>query len=318
MEEFGRLVVVKRIEGLETDISRKEFRDMLERWLVASANLNDPIDPVFGLDPEVDQKLIDEYHQKGGEDPDLLNEIFDLRADYLEDQLEIPFCVEETENQIKFISKELTWIKSISKNRLQLLRSMATSEQIHRMILRYECLLPRGQHFALHWRYLQYLNKELGANVEGFASPLNSQMLRLKIPNLELHTLFPDVDAPFQSVGSFFDGNYNGKTVYVNPPFLEELAERVTDKILETLSVADQPTLFILLFPYWEKPVPVALKKLKDFPFVDVKKLQFLDANRGDSIFTFNAGLRFIFAGYQRKVNLLKIKDDLINLFHRE
>jgi hypothetical protein len=84
--------------------------------------------------------------------------------------------------------------------------------------------------------------KNHGVTIEGFASPFNSQIIRFSDKDLPMQfcSLFPDVDAIFGSIGSFFDNEFAGTKVTINPPFILDIMNRTADKCIEDLEIAEE------------------------------------------------------------------------------
>lgn len=129
---------------------------------------------------------------------------------------------------------------------LQRLRSKANEQQILSMLLRYDgMLVSTGNFWSIPPKFFEWIKRKY-ENVplfEAFSCPLNSHLDRT-------FTLFPDVDAPFGSQGSFLtsepllDGTY-----IVNPPYTEPLLKETANRILTSLST-NKLTFYVLL-PYW-------------------------------------------------------------------
>lgn len=103
-----------------------------------------------------------------------------------------------------------------------------------------------NMHAAAPERVFAWLRTELGAQCELFASPLNCYFS-------SFYSAFPDTDACFGSVGSFFDleslpeGSYE-----VGPPYTEEVLELTARKLLALLRAAGGAALsFVVFVPDW-------------------------------------------------------------------
>lgn len=129
------------------------------------------------------------------------------------------------------------------------------------MLIRYSCLLQRGQQWNLPRAWYKAMYNKYGSFIELFASPLNSQSLlersndHLDFSNensIRYGSLFPDTDAIFGSIGSAFDlkvDDVEGQVVIANPPYVLEVMDRVGDMIQRWLSEVD--TTVILNVPDW-------------------------------------------------------------------
>lgn len=65
---------------------------------------------------------------------------------------------------------------------------------------------------------------DAGYDIEGMASAFNSQLLL--VGGKQFCSLFPDVEADFGSVGSFFSFNFANRRCVVHPPRIEKLVEK--------------------------------------------------------------------------------------------
>mmetsp|Transcript_44689 Transcript_44689/g.126286 ORF Transcript_44689/g.126286 Transcript_44689/m.126286 type:complete len:521 (+) Transcript_44689:3-1565(+) len=97
---------------------------------------------------------------------------------------------------------------------------------------------------------------------ECFASPLNAH-------HSTFNSLFPDVDRPFGSRGSFFaDESFSGGGAYeVGPPYDVGVMERMVEKLLSHLSTAKESGVslsFYLVLPDWDVS---SINRLFNCPF---------------------------------------------------
>lgn len=118
------------------------------------------------------------------------------------------------------------------------------------VLMRYGLLLGdkgynQGPQAAIPPSVMAALHGAFDVTAEAFASPLNAQ--------LPLYgSLFPDTDAPFGSLGSFFDVDFTAGHVEVNPPFDAVVIERMRRRLLAALAAADERSeslLFVLVLP---------------------------------------------------------------------
>lgn len=141
----------------------------------------------------------------------------------------------------------------LPKERLSIFRQRGTDWQIIAMILRYASLLSKGQQWAIPQEIYAKSVATLNVTVEGFASPLNSQLLILSLNStspLAFCSLFPDLDRPFGSRGSFFDVNLVNLITVVNPPFIESVLARAAKYCLSQMEKSEG-TGFIFYGPEW-------------------------------------------------------------------
>lgn len=106
------------------------------------------------------------------------------------------------------------------------------------------------------------LRRDFGANVgEAFASPLNAQ------PENSFCSAFLDTDAPFGSLGSFFEYDFAsaGGCFECGPPYEEGLMSLMSDRLLMLLDRADAsgtPLTFVMVLPHW--PLSEGIARLLD------------------------------------------------------
>ena len=122
----------------------------------------------------------------------------------------------------------------------------ALDEAIFCLLSRYGILNDVGFQAALHEGVFDTLRSEFGVMMECFASPLNCRYG-------SYCSAFVDTDAPFGSVGSFFDFFPTVGSFEVNPPFTEPLMLRAARHIDDVLSKsADlEPLSFCVFVPCW-------------------------------------------------------------------
>ena len=120
------------------------------------------------------------------------------------------------------------------------------------MLARYESLGGAGYQAALGERAFDVLKTRLGVGCEAFASPLNCRYGRFC-------SAFPDVDAPFGSLGSFFDFKPTRGSFEMNPPFVPETllaAAKHAEGLLDDAEAAGGRLSFVVVVPAW-KDVPM-------------------------------------------------------------
>lgn len=215
------LTLLKFVQDGCNEKQAYEMKNILERWLISTYN-----------DIEsVDEKMISEIIEKKLASADAAREL-------MEKVLEIKqnFVCPESSHDIVVSRKDIKYgqyNRSIDP-RIQYLLSKGQSDQVVIMLLRYESILPGGQHWGVPWTVTDYLY-ELGFRNEGFASPLNSRFIDK--PNGKFCSLFLDTDAQFGSLGSFFlikIKDHPGGWL-INPPMIASLLDSILEKIEEFL-----------------------------------------------------------------------------------
>jgi len=252
--KLSKLLLSISTRGLNSRQSY-EMRNILERWLLGLYNryglpeswelLPTPSDQV------VDEKAAQEILEKGirptlEESQTLVNSLWNQVEQF---ELTVfagglrPAEIRLTQTEISYKDEEFRLTE-----RIGYLLGRWSREDIMRMLLRYESVLPGGQQWGIPWPVADILYS-LGFRNEGFASPINSRLLDK--PDTRFCSLFKDTDAIFGSLGSFFEvtlSDYPGAWI-INPPYLPSLFDHVLEKI-ETYLQKQGSRAFVLL-PYW-------------------------------------------------------------------
>eukprot|EP00750_Incisomonas_marina_P000314 INCI10233.1.p1 GENE.INCI10233.1~~INCI10233.1.p1 ORF type:complete len:778 (+),score=120.21 INCI10233.1:284-2617(+) len=107
---------------------------------------------------------------------------------------------------------------------------------------------PRGGgcQAALFHECFEVLRTDFGVTAECFASPLNA------FPGYRTFcSAFADTDAPFGSMGSFFDFQPASGSFEANPPFQPEVVSLMTAHMTNLLQQTQEPLSFVVIIPYW-------------------------------------------------------------------
>lgn len=112
------------------------------------------------------------------------------------------------------------------------------------VLARYSVLEGYGWQAAVAQTVLRALQKDFGVSVECFSSPLNNYL-----PSY--CSLFPDTDAHFWSLGSFFDFNPSEGSFEANPPFVSSLMVQMVNHMEHLLAKATGPMSFAVVVPAW-------------------------------------------------------------------
>ena len=148
------------------------------------------------------------------------------------------------------------------------------------VILRYECIVQGGNNWNIPFNWYQYAYNKYNIVLEGFSSPLNSQLILLN-NDAQFCSLFKDTDEVFGSVGSLFDldiknflqKNYdddNIKSITIHPPYIPYLLEQMTDLIERWLKTVPNIRIFAGM-PGWSDYEPIT--RLLDNPDLKYSKL---------------------------------------------
>jgi HrpA-like RNA helicase len=139
--------------------------------------------------------------------------------------------------------------RALPLGRLNLLLQKGTLTDVAMMALRYSSLLPRGQQWNIPRPIYELMVNKYGINIEGFGSPINSQIIAIN-PNLHFCSLFPDTDAIFGSLGSFFSQNFDNVKIMANPPFVLELMNEMS-RFLNLRFQAATNLMCVITVPAW-------------------------------------------------------------------
>jgi hypothetical protein len=274
--EYTRWSVVKKqldiiTEGL--DRKRKyEASNILERWKLSSEN--------FGVSTD---KMKSEIREKRIGDPEAI----------------VPRILAATPDDppaggVVIAGGTITYgnyTREISQARMRLLRQYGTPCEIATCAVRYSSIVSGGQQWNIPRSVYKLLVTKYGVTLEGFASPINSQTLpfRAEYPSIRFCSLFPDVDEPFGSVGSFFEANRVGITSTVNPPYVLDIMDKTAERVLSELARADaagSPTRVFLTVPNWSDVEyyrsMMASKYLEKAMIHEPGKYYYEDSNNGD------------------------------------
>lgn len=112
------------------------------------------------------------------------------------------------------------------------------------LLARYSVLEGYGWQAAIAQPVLAALNKNFGVTVECFSSPLNNFLPTYC-------SFFPDTDAAFGSVGSFFDFQPSEGSFEANPPFVASLMVQMVLRMDSLLTAATGPMSFAVVVPAW-------------------------------------------------------------------
>ena len=113
------------------------------------------------------------------------------------------------------------------------------------LLARYDMLQGAGLQAAIQGAVFDVLLKHYACNVECFASPLNCRYERFL-------SAFPDTDATFGSLGSFFDHNFmQGGSYQANPPFVSSFIHAMYTTMDQSLSQCKEPLMFVVFIPAW-------------------------------------------------------------------
>lgn len=171
---------------------------------------------------------------------------------------------------IVIINKNIVQYKNFSekipKNRIKILKNILSiknikniNTKIGRMLLRYMSIGIGGQQWNMPFANYKYLNDKYNISIEGFASPLNSQLIKIS-PYKKYCSIFYDTDHWFGSIGDFFDLNVHNISMCVNPPYIETIMIKT---ILKFLKLIKNNVRIFTIMPYWKDSV--IIKAIKEY-----------------------------------------------------
>lgn len=269
--EYDRWSTTREIVGTLNEPAKQEdygeALNILERWLLSGSNYQaakmaegeSGLDPVYAMNisscPHT-LKMIEEIPEKGLSYMFNIDKIIGIVNTYLESRSRP--CELTGLPDIDGITGKCSYYgfsTELSVERIQVLRYWAKlhgaadnkEADIHicRMLLRYKAIISRNQHLNAPVGLYSTLNDWLSIDVEGFASPINSQLLRIgyrkkmAAKTCQFCSLFPDTDAIFGSIGSFFDNNFAGKTVSVHAPYVLDIQNAALKHVVDQCAKAE-------------------------------------------------------------------------------
>jgi len=240
-----------------------QFKNAIESYLMAEQNGQDGLSQLKAVLPKkIYENVIfllqtpypGEINNLPGEMKHLPGEINNLPAEDFGHELQF------FDNSFQFGHFEFL----CSKQRMTLLREFGDIKAAE-CLMRYGTIITTSQHWCVPTLCYMKLVKYYGINYEGFASPINSQLLKLSRPfeywtgsEFRTHaamikkpkfcTIFPE-DACFGAIGSFFAQNWGGRHYAANTPYVPELMPLIADKVIESLQTPH--TLCVIGLPNW-------------------------------------------------------------------
>lgn len=185
---------------------------------------------------------------------------------------------------------------------------------VAKMVCRYSAMLIRSQQWGIPLEQYDYLYKKYGIKYEGFASPLNSRMIRYK--DGYFCSLFYDTDKYFGSLGDFFEVDMLEKNNIgwtINPPYIEDLMLKSAQKCIKTINKAKKRKKKILIFyimPGWfDAKTYKLLHNFKHTKYEEILKpnQHFYEDISGKKIISIFNSIVFILDSYNYNINYSNI-----------
>jgi hypothetical protein len=244
--------------------SINELRNILERWTlsVIDTDKKDPWEAGYILDGlSSTTKMRSEMREKGIP----LNVINALTTKIINMRIKstsiTPWPCILPNGQIEFARE---YVSRAPKSRVQLLLKLLQASspekagviEVGCMMMRYDALMAGSQQWAVPLAVYRRLVEKYGINLEGFAGPLNSQLLEIVPPEQSLKgvycSIFPE-DAPLGSLGNFFACDISKKRCVINPPFIESVIEAVVAKLEKILATDTKSEgCWLVVVPSWK------------------------------------------------------------------
>jgi len=243
--------ILQRLRQAVAEKARAELGNIVERWLISSANSNARACVYLHMSLDIgataNKKMAAEIAEKKLALPraamQLVQQVLDTVSAH---RAALQSAADSADAAIVECNGSLSC--RLGQSRVEFRQPLtAATEALVRLgggtaavaaALRYAALAPGGQQWGLPRAHVQFLYDSFGVRNEAFASPLNSRLLGL--PDARFCSLFPDTDGVFGSIGDFFavdmaalPGNW-----VVNPPFVEALIERAARKCIAAVEAA--------------------------------------------------------------------------------
>ena len=227
-----------------------ELKNIMERWLLTTSQLPNKQDEVLTISSEnTNTKMLQEMKDKKIQNDDTIYEYIikntnEWLSKNIYEEYDLPIVNDDTITINKYQ-------RTLPPGKLDILLSMNDSLiLLGTMIMRYASLLIGGQQWALPIELHRYMVDNYQVTIEGFASPINSQILNINT-NLHYCSLFYDTDAIYGSLGSFFQYSFDNCHVYANPPYVDAIMNATADKIIDACNNATNFVRFFITVPEW-------------------------------------------------------------------
>lgn len=225
----------------KSDYQKYEAKNILERWLLSGSNNMEK----KAIDDKMIGELLDKKIAKTKEESELMQQKVRIMYDrkYESESNEINYKI-EINKSAKFTDLRYgKFTKRIMNDRFEIMEKYGI-ENILLSALKYKSIISTSQQWHIPFKcYLNYV-RNYGVEVEGFASPFNSQIMLYKSKpdskqNLRFCSIFPETDKIFGSLGDFFENDFQNKTVSVNPPYILDILNKTSKKCIDECQKAE-------------------------------------------------------------------------------
>jgi len=292
-KEYARYIVVDNMSNIKTGY---DWLNILERFLNSMANIKnkkekkeetkeDEVLVNIPLTHSIYKKLISEMNEKKISNPEqVATNISNIIKKYI--NIETYSNISNYGQQTDYYYCELFYKKIDKIRELSLIKRLGLSNNskyyvqlMINVMLRYECILAGNQNWNWPYLWYNYIYEKYNVILEGFSSPLNSQLLLLG-DNTHFGSLFYDTDKLFGSVGNIFDldiksyyekyNTDNKLSVAFNPPYIESIIDNMIDLIDKWFRIVPHLRIFTGV-PYWSDTTFV--RRLENHRYLKYKKI---------------------------------------------
>lgn len=300
--------------------------DVLARWIFS--NSAHRVDPIFPFDGINNVQLIKDISNLNKDAAGIIKEL-NLTERFNNAIMELRNIYPTiNENKYKIYNKtdwyyidvinskyKLAQCKPLHKNLYQKLQSFYTGDPnmltsfIISIIIRYETLESGNLQLAVNPQFYQKL-KRYGFAHELFASIFNCYFN-------SYCSLFPDLEQHFGSKGNFNDFEIISGLYVANPPFDEEVAKNMANKLVSILKSQTNYIGILITLPAWDNFEALSILEKSTFQsmkvFVPKNKINFFNYYENKSIPAVNTWFILI---QNKKTNLAAgIKEDIKQVF---
>lgn len=172
----------------------------------------------------------------------------------------------------EFIYNNTLSVKYSKKIPNTILNKLKINEIYPKLILKYSMIgFDTGHFWGLHPKIYRYIKRKYKNPLECFASPFNHNLNKY-------YSLFPSIDKYYGSIGNFFEDfmKADNDIFVINPPFVEDIMNKVFNYILKKSSSNPNCDFFIYI-PAWDDIVLPWLNKQKEIRktyLCNIKKYQ--------------------------------------------
>lgn len=223
-----------------------EFRNILERWNLSRENFGIKIALEKMINEIFEKELVETFDEIGI----LAKKVAEIYVEqiFTTPKIIISKAIVSNDGTIKYDNYE----RRVSPNRVKLLRKAFNKygkgnfeQETCLMSMRYSRMVPGSQQWNLPKAVYEVLVKNYGVEIEGFASPFNSQMMEY---GGKFCSLFFDVDQNFGSAGDFFECSLVGKKSVINPPYIIDILNDVVEEVIGECQKAQNKSVETIMF----------------------------------------------------------------------